>query len=144
VPGTRWLDGFLRCQQSLPAGRRIPLFIGSEEEGSFASFRRWHARWKPEALVTLYGHERKWLEAMDVAVPREMGLAYVIRPPGSVCAGIDDRYGEIGAAAVELAASKIAFNQFGVPDHPKLLLIEGKWIDGKTAPRRGRAAPLRL
>jgi LacI family transcriptional regulator len=134
--GTRWLDGFLVCQDKLPATERIPLFIGSVEEQSLKGFQRWHARWRPDALLTLYGHEIAWLEAMKLKVPTDLAMACVIRPPGSSFAGIDDHYEEIGAVAVELVASKLAFNQYGIPARPRLTLIEGHWVDGPTAPKR--------
>jgi LacI family transcriptional regulator len=142
--GARWLDGFLACQHRLPEGQRIPLFVGSREEGSFAEFRRWRGRHRPDALLTLYGHEKQWLEELGLRVPRDIGLACVIRPPGSAFAGIHDRYEQIGAATVELVASKIAFNQFGIPPYPKLILIEGHWMDGKSIRGKGRAAELKF
>jgi len=142
--GARWVDGFLTCQHRLPKERRIPLFVGSVEENSLPGFRKWHARWKPDVLLTLYGHEKQWLKDMDLRVPRDTGLACVIRPPGSSLAGINDRYDHIGAATVELVASKIAFNQSGIPAHPKLILIEGFWVDGKSLRRKGPALPLPL
>lgn len=135
--GTRWLDGFLTCQHRLPEKFRIPLFVGSPEEDSFADFRGWHGRWQPDALLTVYGHERAWLQEMKLRVPRDVALACVTRPSHASLAGIDDRYDQIGGAAVELVASKIAFNQFGIPSHRRLILIEGTWRDGKSAPRKG-------
>jgi LacI family transcriptional regulator len=134
--GTRWLDGFLVCQDKLPAKQRIPLFIGSVEEQSLAAFRRWHSRWRPDALLTLYGHEMSWLKTMKLKVPLDVAVACVIRPPGSSFAGIDDHYDEIGAITAELIASKLAFNHYGIPAKPRLTLIEGHWVDGPTAPRR--------
>lgn len=130
--GTRWLDGFLLCQHSLSPRRRIPLFVGSPPQGSFAKFKKWHRKWRPDALLTLYGHEAKWLRSLDLEIPRDIGLACLIRSPNSGFAGIDDRYAEIGAAAVELTASKISFNQYGIPQYPRLLLIDGQWVDGES------------
>jgi LacI family transcriptional regulator len=142
--GARWVDGFLICQHRLPKERRIPLFVGSTEENSFAKFGRWHAKWRPDALLTLYGHESKWLETLGLRFPRDIGLACVIRPEATSYAGIDDHYDEIGAATVELVASKIAFNQYGIPPKPKLILIEGHWVDGKSLRRKGKEAPLQF
>jgi len=142
--GARWLDGFLTCQHRLPKERRIPLFVGSNEENSFADFRRWHSRWRPDVLLTLYGHEKTWLETLDLSIPRDIGLACVIRPPGSSYAGINDRYDHIGAATVDLVASKIAFNQYGIPPYPKLILIEGHWVIGKSVRRAGKPLPLQF
>jgi len=142
--GARWLDGFLACQYRLPKERRVPLFVGSREENSFADFQRWHAQHRPDAVLTLYGHEMHWLQALGLRVPRDIGLACVIRPAGSTLAGINDRYEQIGAATVELVASKIAFNQYGIPPYPKLILIEGHWVAGKSIRRKGRAADLQF
>lgn len=140
--GARWLDGFLTCQHRLPKDRRIPLFVGSAEEKSLPRFQSWHSRWKPDALLTLYGHESEWLDEMGLRIPRDIGLACVIRPPGRSFAGINDQYDHIGAATVELVASKIAFNQYGIPAHPKLILIEGYWAAGKSVRRKGPPQPL--
>ena len=142
--GARWLDGFLTCQHRLPRERRIPLFVGSKEEGSFLPFRRWRARWQPDALLTLYGHEIEWLESIGMRVPADIGLACVIRPPGSTLAGVNDRYDEIGAATVELVASKIAFNQYGIPPRPRLILIEGHWMAGTSLRHRGKPLTILL
>jgi LacI family transcriptional regulator len=130
--GARWLDGFLLCQHRMPEEQRVPVFVGSVEEDSFLDFQRWHEMWKPDVVLTLYGHEKKWLEGMKLRIPRDIGIACVIRPPASHFAGINDRYDDIGAATVELVASKIAFNQYGIPKNARLILIEGLWMNGKS------------
>lgn len=135
--GTRWLDGFLTCQYRLAPKQRIPLFVGSVEENSFSKFNQWYSKWRPDALITTYGHEKPWLTQMGLKIPRDIGMAYLIRSPGSGCAGIDDRYEHIGATTVELVASKITFNQYGIPATPKIILIEGRWVNGKSL-RAGR------
>ncbi len=134
--GTRWLDGFLLAQQSLPARERLPLFIGAPGETDARIFAQWLRRWNPDGLLTLYGHESRWLDELNLRAPTDLGLACLIRPPGSALAGVDDRYAEIGAATVELAASKIGFNHFGIPKIPRLLLIEGKWKTGRSVQRQ--------
>lgn len=137
--GARWLDGFLACQYRLPIERQVPLFVGSVEEKSFAEFRKWQAQHKPDAILSVYGHEQSWLKEMGLGVPGKIGLACLIVPPGKALAGINDRYDQIGAATVELVASKIGFNQYGIPPYPKVILIEGHWVDGKSLKRVGRA-----
>jgi hypothetical protein len=134
--GTRWLDGFLLCQHRMTPSEQIPVFVGSPKENSFKAFQRWHRTWRPDVLLTLYGHEREWLEKIGLAVPKNIGLACLIRPPGSSFAGIDDRYGEIGAVTVELTASKIGFNHYGIPPISRLILIEGRWLSGRSIRRQ--------
>lgn len=130
--GTRWLDGFLACQYRLPQKQQIPLFVGSVEDHSFPKFRQWYRKWKPDVLVSTYGHEKQWLDELGLRVPKDIGMAYLIRPAKSDCAGIDDRYEHIGATTVELVASKITFNQYGIPTIPKMILIAGRWLNGKS------------
>ncbi len=134
--GTRWLDGLLVAQNGLPKADRVPVLVGSPEEGSRPAFRRWLGRWKPDVVLTLYGHEQAWLDELGLSVPRDIGLACLIRRPGTALAGIDDRYGEIGAATVELVAAKIGFNHYGVPAIPRLILIEGRWVAGRSLRRQ--------
>jgi LacI family transcriptional regulator len=142
--GARWLDGYVTCQHQLPAARRVPLFTGSVEEKSFEAFRKWIGHSRPDALLTVYGHETAWLKKLALKVSRDIGLACVIRPLGPAIAGILDRYDEIGAATVDLVASKIALNQYGVPPTPKLILIEGKWKDGKSLRRVGPSLAMKF
>jgi hypothetical protein len=56
------------------------------------------------------------------------------------CAGIDQSGERVGAAAVDLVVEQLHANEFGRPPNPKTVLIEGRWVPGKTAPGPGHAA----
>lgn len=137
--GTRWTNGFLACQHKLHPDGGIPVFIHSGDKRAFKDFKKWLNQWQPDSLLTVYGQERKWLDDCGLKAPDDIGLACLIKTPDSDLAGINDRYDQVGKAAVELVASKISYNQFGIPPYPKITLIEGQWENGTSLDRVGPA-----
>jgi len=43
----------------------------------------------------------------------------------------------VGRMACDLVISKLAHNEIGLPQHPRLILIEGTWRDGASLPPEG-------
>lgn len=134
--GLKWIAGFLQAQQRLPAARRVPLFTDQAGCSGSKEFRHWFARHRPDVVLTLTGHEKAALDGMGIRVPDDVGFACLVCPRDSSFAGIDEKNEIIGATALELVASQIARNEFGVPSHPKLTLIDGRWVQGSSAPAR--------
>ena len=132
VPELKWMAGYLEAQNRLPRKQRIPLFTGDSPHPTLAEFRVWYRKWRPDVLLSLTGHERSWLDAMRLQIPGDIGLACLVRQPGANVAGIDEKNEVIGASAVEWVASQIVRNEYGVPVHPKLIMIEGAWANGTT------------
>jgi len=130
--GLKWLSGFLQMQDRLPSARCVPLFIHGGDSDALQKFERWFQRCKPDVLLGLTGREKSFLDALHIRVPEDVGVACLVRPQNSLLAGIDEKNEIIGAAAVELVAAHIARNEFGVPGHPKLTLIDGRWVPGSS------------
>jgi len=134
--GLRWLPGFLEAQNCLPASRRVPLYQSGLEKTAAKDFHVWLDRSRPDVVLGLTGREKPHLETLGFRVPEDVGLACLVRPMDSQFAGIDEKNEIMGAAALEVVAAQIARNEFGIPKHPKLTLIDGRWIDGDSAPSR--------
>ncbi len=140
--GLKWFTGFLEAQHWLEPVRRIPNFAGDLEHGGQPAFKRWLREHRPDVLVTLTGLPKQTLEELKLRVPEEVALACLVRPRGADYAGVDEKNEIIGATALELVASQIARNEYGLPVHPKLTLIDGRWVDGPSAPaHRDEALP---
>jgi LacI family transcriptional regulator len=139
--GLKWMAGYLEAQAGLPARGRIPLFLDDGEDDILIHFRGWHKKWRPEVLLTLTGQEKRWLEAMKLRVPQDIGLACLVRQRGSGHAAIDEKNEVIGAAALELVVSQMTRNEYGPPLHPKLVLIEGQWVGGTSVIRKNAFSP---
>lgn len=50
-------------------------------------------------------------------------------------AGVNQNNRIIGRTAVDMLIAKIHANDRGIPATPRHILIEGRWMNGKTAPR---------
>jgi LacI family transcriptional regulator len=147
--GINWYIGCLECQDRTPKSDRVPVFKAnypppgekiSEPEAALLEnrFQAWVSKWKPDALLTVVGDERKWLEAMNLRIPQDVGLACLSLPIGSDLAGIEDAGEAVGATAIELVAAQIARNEFGLPSHQKVMMIESRWINGTTVQNKNQ------
>jgi len=48
------------------------------------------------------------------------------------CAGVDQNDEQIAEAALDLVIEQLYTNSLGPKTNPKVVLIEGKWIEGNT------------
>lgn len=139
-----WTAAFLAAQRSLPAGDRVPILI-TPQPGP-AVLAEWLHRHEPDAVLsqsppvpTLVS----WLQAAGRKVPETCGVADLDIDPGTDldCSGIRQNYEQVAAAAVDLVVEQIQKNERGVPPCPKVVLVEGEWVDGRTTlPRPARPA----
>ena len=128
----KWLPGYLEAQHYLSPKNRVPLFTGDDWKGDQVAFERWFSKWKPDALLTLRGCEKEWLDTMGIRIPEDIGLASCVLQPGDLFSGVDENFDRVGANAVELVASKIAHNEYGPSEYPKQILIPGRWVSRAT------------
>ncbi len=134
-----WRERHLLWQQRLSVRQRIPLFVGKPGLTPVGRFQSWLRRWKPDVIIGLVGHEKEWLDRLGLSVPGDIGLACLNRPPDSSLAGVEENLETVGAAAMDAVANRILHNEYGPPEHPRLVLIEGTWKDGGTvAPQASR------
>ena len=140
---TKWHTGYLGCQHNTPEKDRIPVFTynslplqkGLPKTGVKAlhtEFSKWFSNWQPEVIITLLGGEKKFLDAMKLKVPQDVGLVCLAQQSDSDYTRIDEKMDVLGATALELVAAQIAHNEFGFPTDPKTTLIEGRWVPGST------------
>ncbi|PAW76575.1 MAG: hypothetical protein B9S32_14450 [Verrucomicrobia bacterium Tous-C9LFEB] len=129
---SRWLGGYAQCEQQFQGGPQIPTFFGTPADTALTLFRGWLRKWKPEAIITLIGHEMEWLQELKLRVPEELAIVSVVRPAGSDFAGVEESNETIGEITVDLVSSQIFRNEFGLPEKPKLVLVEGHWVNGPT------------
>jgi len=91
----------------------------------------------------------------DLRIPQDIAFAHLSLPSifsNRKLSGLDQNWGLAGAAAVDSVVAQIHRNERGIPDIPKTLMVEGRWIEGETAPgmlktpvscfTRKRTAPL--
>jgi LacI family transcriptional regulator len=101
------------------------------------NFWTWFRKFRPEVILTSGPQVEEWLAERARAVPRDVAVAYLdLEASDGGRAGIDEHHEAIGGAAVEVVSAMLARGERGVPEVPQETLIEGRWINGRSAPGR--------
>ena len=112
----------------------------ARQEGGQCSIGRvkaWLAREKPDAAIVTARRIQAVLERVGVKVPKDLAVVALSVLDGGYDAGTDQNPYEIGRVAVSTLASLILENERGLPRYQRRILVEGRWVDGKSLPPRG-------
>jgi len=98
---------------------------------------RWFERERPDVIIAEGDTAcRSIAQQLGLRLSGPVGFASANKAGQSIFAGIEERPEEIGATAIELLASMIQRGEKGVPEVPKITMIDGRWIAGRSARRR--------
>lgn len=128
-----WKAGYLLACDLL--GIKKPLMKLSEQVTA-DFFKKWMDRERPEAILAgSFATAGKVLAEAGFRVPEDVALASLhIRPWDQGVSGIDQRWRQLGAVAVDRLIGQIHTHQAGIPEDPVTLSVDGKWVVGATAP----------
>lgn len=117
-------------------GDAIPPFM--HEPFDDAVFERWFKRWQPDAVIA-WGNRlikvENWLKNQGIEVGREIAIAGLdLEKDEGKYAGIVQQSELIGEVAVGTLVSYLNQFEYGLPDYGYQTLIDGRWIDGESAP----------
>ncbi|MES2692077.1 MAG: LacI family DNA-binding transcriptional regulator [Verrucomicrobiota bacterium] len=97
----------------------------------------WFARERPDAIIAAGDKEcRPIAQTLGLRVPGAVAFASANKSGRSVFAGIEERPEEIGAAAIEQLAGMIQRGEKGAPGVPKVTMVDGRWIAGRSVDTR--------
>jgi len=96
---------------------------------------RWIHRERLDALVTLHGYDPNELRRIPTASGYPLGYARLEVQPDENCAGINQHMEDIGRTGMEMLRGLLHAGERGVVPRPRIVLVEGEWVDGPTAPR---------
>ncbi len=136
---THFAAGYLQAQLFAENGLPLtPLLLQSDDPASRCRvLKPWLRRMRPDAILTDIADLRGQIEQVGYRVPEDIGLATTtLLDGGDIDAGIDQNSEEIGQAAAQLLISLTHRNELGLPAIVREVLIEGKWVDGTSLPRR--------
>ncbi|WP_221029501.1 LacI family DNA-binding transcriptional regulator [Actomonas aquatica] len=99
------------------------------------SFLAWVELAQPDAIISTEPRILEWLAEAKINVPTDIAYCSLdlAKDDGAVAGIYQDAHG-IGAAAVDLVAGQLLRHERGLPQKPKTTVIDGRWIDGATAP----------
>jgi LacI family transcriptional regulator len=100
--------------------------------------KQWMEVAKPDAIVTLTYELGQYLPELGYRVPEDVALVHLDLHPQKYknWAGVDHHIENAGSGAVDLVAEQLIHNSLGIPPVSKILLTEGTWVGGQTAPPR--------
>lgn len=133
-----WQAAFLLEQAQSIQSRKIPVLAAEETDAN--AFHAWFQKWKPDALIlhlSQSGARLEQMKALRIRYPEEVSVILLSLPDGyEHFSGINEQTEELGAFSVEALVSRIQNNQRGIPDLPRMHMIEGNWQDGTTCRNR--------
>lgn len=136
--GVRFAAGYFFGSMKLPRTRQLPTLtlpqrnIAEDQKQLLA----WIKRHQPDAILTDVADAAEMLKRAGHRVPQDVALAALSVLDGNADAGIDQNSAEIGRAAVQLLITLINHNERGIPNVCRELLVEGRWVDGQSLPRK--------
>ena len=123
--------------EALRRGATDPIPFFKSNTFKRAPFLEWIAKYRPTALWVTYYKTVEWLREAGYRVPEDVAVAYnvtpEIDPEGS---GVDRGVIAIAGAAIDAVVGQIYRNESGVPPLRQTLVVEGRWVEGKTLPFR--------
>ncbi len=106
------------------------------------SFFAWYRRHKPDLVIGHVDEAVEWLRSAGVRVPETtafFSLNWTARK--RPCAGFDILPELQGIVAVESVIAQVHRHERGLPDHPRTIMIRGRWVDGPTLTRKPLSSP---
>lgn len=133
----RFSAGFFAGQNLRPGIERIPIFNDAPGNVKVELFRTWFEAYRPDVIFTLYNNVIKWLAALRLRVPKDVGVIQLEwRAAHPEIAGMNQHNRAVGEAAVDMLVTQINHNEVGVQEFPRATLVGAAWMDGPSVRKR--------
>jgi len=128
-------------QAELPAVARsetIPVCLLGEDgrgdvNGEYKKrLLKWYRAHKPDAIISPTVPVYEWLTEEGYHIPKDVAVVSASLHEEGAVSGIVEAARETGRAAADFLVSMLQRGEYGVPATPQRVLLEGKWLDGKT------------
>jgi LacI family transcriptional regulator len=134
-----WLAGYLSAQHLIGGHKVAPLITKSHQ--NHATLREWLERETPDAIIGVHPELLAGLKALGRRVPRDIAFASLdvhLFDPVKVqrTAGIDQRQATVGSLAMDHLVGQMYRNEYGFQSAPVFIMIDGRWVNGRSAPAR--------
>lgn len=128
-------SAFLRWQWGRARDQLVPLEV--QPQLGYDEFKRWFTAGRPDVVIAQAPEAPiylEWLRKLGRPAPARCGFVSLDVDPtlDFVCSGIRQNCEMAAAAAVDLVVAQIQRRERGLPTLPKVVLIEGTWVDGVT------------
>jgi DNA-binding LacI/PurR family transcriptional regulator len=149
ITSWQFVGGYLAGVRHLPKQNWIeplyvnePVFVPVQHKTWMPEFFQWLEKQKIDCVIGPgYGYLCKMMAQRGISVPDMVGYIDIHRPHDETyLTGIDQNSRQIGSGAVDLLVSMMHRHEIGIPPIVSNTLIEGSWVEGKTATKRPHLA----
>ena len=124
------------CEANMGTPAIMPILrLKQVEEAPLLSWIRAH---KPDVIVVVHVYDaltefQRVLRRTGLQAPRDLGVAVVSQIiEGTGFSGMQQNQSLMGAWAVELLVARIMNQDFGIPEYPRIEMVESRWIEGSS------------
>ncbi|HSI83565.1 MAG TPA: LacI family DNA-binding transcriptional regulator, partial [Candidatus Methylacidiphilales bacterium] len=133
----KWISGYYTEQHFTPSKDRVPLHLEADWRQDL--FLKWFRKHRPDVVLTMHREVISWIEEAGFGIPGDVGVAmpdisYATLLPG--LSGINQQTEVVGALALDLVVEQIHHNQRGIPRIPKMVMVQGHWVQGTCVRRQ--------
>jgi len=129
------------CERRLgPAGALPVLLIDRVEEQPLLVWLEAH---RPDVVIFVHHHQglaefAAFLDRRGIRLPRSFGVAVLTDVlTDTRFSGLQQNHRLMGAWAVELLVARIANRDVGIPNYPRVEMIEGQWLEHQSLAKVG-------
>jgi LacI family transcriptional regulator len=107
-----------------------------------APLMQWMRAHRPDVLLFVHLYDaiedlKGVLKRNGVRVPQDVGVVAVSQIlEGTGLSGLEQNQELMGAWGVELLVARITHQDFGIPNYPRIEMVEGRWVNGQSLERR--------
>jgi len=121
--------------ESVPPEKRDEFSRQHDNLHILPKLAKWIRRERLDALVSLHGYDIDLLRSIKTESGQALGYARLDAPHDSGCAGVNQHPHDVGSTAMDLLRGLLHAGERGGVPRPRIVLVEGEWMDGPTAPR---------
>ena len=124
------------CEHRLGSGHALPVRLVDRVEAE--PLLEWLGRHRPDVLVFVHLYDmlpelRGVLRDRGVRVPMDLGVAVLSQIlDGSGFSGLQQNQLVMGAWTVELLVARITHRDFGIPQTPRIEMVESEWVEKRS------------
>lgn len=135
-------SSFLFYSTLIDESLRIPIL--RRRDVGVVGIQKWMRKYKPDVVVSS-GMVYRILQDLGYRMPENLGFASLeLLEDHGQASGVDHRHDLVGSEALKLTFSDINLNHSGVPENPKVVLVDSHFREGNTLKKVGRARPIKL
>ena len=135
-------SSFLYYSTLIEESLRIPILRRRDIEED--ALPKWMKKYKPDVVISS-GKIYRALEGLGYRIPKDLGFASLeILEDHKNASGVDHRHELVAREVLKLSFSDINLNHSGIPENPKVVLVDSHFRAGNTLRKVGRARSIKL